>query len=104
VSAALRYAGAEVIAVDSAAAALGFVQNHRPDLILTDIAMPEMDGYTLQRKLRERGDLANTKIVALTAFPATAVSANEEEFDSYLRKPIDPFELTEKISTILKAN
>jgi CheY-like chemotaxis protein len=104
VSAALRYAGANVTAVDSATAALGAVEAHRPDLVLTDIAMPGMDGYTLQRKLRERGDLAKTKIVALTAFPATALSAKEEEFDSYLRKPIDPFELTEKISTILKTN
>ncbi|HUJ13048.1 MAG TPA: PAS domain S-box protein [Thermoanaerobaculia bacterium] len=101
VAAALRYAGADVVAVDSAAAALSYVANQSPDLILTDIAMPEMDGYALQRKLRERDDLARTKIVALTAFPASAVSANEEEFDSYLRKPIDPFELTEKIGLIL---
>ncbi|HJT18263.1 MAG TPA: PAS domain S-box protein, partial [Thermoanaerobaculia bacterium] len=104
ICAALRFGGADVQAVDSAAAALGAVEQRPPDLVLTDIAMPEMDGYSLQRKLRERSDLANTKIVALTAFPATAVSANEEEFDSYLRKPIDPFELTEKISTILKTN
>jgi CheY-like chemotaxis protein/anti-sigma regulatory factor (Ser/Thr protein kinase) len=104
ICAALRFAGAEVESADSAAAALGYVENQRPDLVLTDIAMPEMDGYTLQRKLRERNDLANTKIVALTAFPATAVSAKEEEFDSYLRKPIDPFELTQKISILLKTN
>ena len=105
VSAALRYAGASVRAVDSAQAALDYVNdNHHPDLVLTDIAMPEMDGYALQRTLRARGDLAKTKIVALTAFPATAVSAAEEAFDSYLRKPIDPYELAEKLGEILKVS
>jgi PAS domain S-box-containing protein len=104
VAAALRYAGASVRAVDSAEAALDYVKDNHPDLVLTDIAMPEMDGYALQRKLRARGDLAKTKIVALTAFPATAVSAAEEAFDSYLRKPIDPYELAEKISAILKVS
>ena len=68
---------------------------------MTDIAMPEMDGYALQRKLREQNDLSTTKIVALTAYPANVVSAEEKEFDSYLRKPIDPYELTEKVRELL---
>jgi len=63
--------------------------------------MPRMDGYALQRRLREQGLLENTRIIALTAFPASAVAANEQEFDSYLRKPIDPFELTENIKALL---
>ena len=91
--AALRSAGASVTAVDSASAALEHVEHHRPDLILTDIAMPMMDGYALQRQLRARRHLVNTPIVALTAFPASAVSGPEAEFNTYLRKPIDPYEL-----------
>ena len=104
VAAALRFAGAEVRAVGSASDALDYVKDHRPDLVLTDIAMPDVDGYALQRKLRQQNELANTKIVALTAFPATAMSAKEQEFDSYLRKPIDPYELTEKIGEILRVS
>ena len=104
IAAALRFAGANVSAVDSADSALEYVKDHRPDLVLTDIAMPDMDGYALQRKLRLKSELADTKIVALTAFPATALSAAEEEFDSYLRKPIDPHELTQRISEILRAS
>ena len=102
VAAALRYAGADVSAVASGADALDCVKNYRPDLVLTDIAMPEMDGYALQRKLREQEDLASTKIVALTAFPANVMSADEEEFDSYLRKPIDPYELAERVRELLR--
>jgi CheY-like chemotaxis protein/anti-sigma regulatory factor (Ser/Thr protein kinase) len=102
VAAVLRQAGAQVIAVDSAPAALEAIRSQTPDLIVTDIAMPEMDGYALRRRLREIPHLAGTPVVALTAFPASAVSVNEKEFDAYLRKPIDPFELTEKLDALLK--
>jgi len=102
VAAVLRQAGAHVIAVDSAPAALEAVRSQKPDLIVTDIAMPEMDGYALRRRLREDPQLAGTPVVALTAFPASAISVNEKEFDAYLRKPIDPFELTEKLDSLLK--
>ena len=98
----LRFAGAEVSLVNSATAALDYLKDHRTDLVLTDIAMPEIDGYSLQQMLRERGDLAKTKIVALTAFPATAMSGDEGQFDSYLRKPIDPYELTRKVNHVLR--
>ena len=73
-----------------------------PDLILTDIAMPGMDGWALLRILRARDDLDGVRIVALTAFPATESGGRESGFDMYLRKPIDPFELTECLSELLK--
>ena len=100
VAAVLRRAGATVTAVDSALAALSFVEHERPDLVLTDIAMPQMDGFALNRRLRERRDLRNTRIVALTAFPAS-MHSGEQEFDTYLRKPIDPMELTSTLSQLL---
>ena len=102
VAAVLRQAGAHVVAVDSAPAALEAVKAEKPDIIVTDIAMPEMDGYALRRRLRENPHLAGTPVVALTAFPASANSVNEKEFDAYLRKPIDPFELTDKLDALLK--
>jgi PAS domain S-box-containing protein len=101
IAAALRHAGASVTAVESAAKALAYTAGNRADIVLTDIAMPHADGYELQRRLRERGDLANTRIVALTAFPANVVSADEKEFDSYLRKPIDPFELAARLRELV---
>ena len=101
VAAALRIAGAELAVADSADAALDYLKTHTADLVLTDIAMPNTDGFALQRKLRERGDLAKTRIVALTAFPASSVSDSKEEFDSCLRKPIDPYELAQRVSDVL---
>ena len=101
IAAVLRQAGATVTAVESAAKALAHTANNRADIVLTDIAMPHSDGYALQRSLRERGDLTHTRIVALTAFPASVVSAEETAFDSYLRKPIDPFELAARLRELV---
>jgi PAS domain S-box-containing protein len=101
ITAVLRQAGATVTGVESAAKALAYTASNRADIVLTDIAMPHTDGYSLQRSLRERGDLEHTRIVALTAFPASVVSAEEKAFDSYLRKPIDPFELAARLREIV---
>jgi PAS domain S-box-containing protein len=98
ISAVLRRAGATVATADSASAALEFLSTHPPPhLILSDIAMPDVDGFALQRMLRERPELGNTRVLALTAFPASATGSAEAEFDDYLRKPIDPFALTQSI-------
>lgn len=98
ISAALRRAGATVATADSAKATLEFLSTHSPPhLILTDIAMPEVDGFALQRMLRDRPELENTRVVALTAFPSSATGSAEVEFDAYLRKPIDPFALTQAV-------
>ncbi len=97
----LRHAGATVTAVDSAAQALNYTAGNHADIVLTDIAMPHTDGYELQRRLRESGNMEKTRIVALTAFPATVMSGDEKEFDSYLRKPIDPFELAARLRELV---
>ena len=101
ISAVLRQGGANVKSVDSAAAALEYVESNSVDLIVTDIAMPEMNGYTLRSRLRERKELETVPIVALTAFPGAA-AGEESAFAAFLRKPIDPFELTEKLNDLLK--
>jgi PAS domain S-box-containing protein len=100
---ALRHAGATVDAFNSGSSALEYLESNRPDLILTDIAMPEMDGYAFEREVRQRADLAGVPIVALTAFPAS-VTGGDTEFDTYLRKPIDPYDLAERLKDVLTAN
>ena len=94
----LRAAGANVLPLDSASAAIEAVDRHRPDLVITDIAMPEMDGYALTRTLRSREYGATLKIVVLSAFPAR--SSEQEGVDAWLSKPIDPFELIEAIAKV----
>ena len=94
----LRAAGANVLPFDSASAAIEAIDQHRPDLVITDIAMPGTDGYALTRTLRERDYGEDLKIVALSAF--TAGSNERRAFQAYLSKPIDPFQLVDEIARI----
>jgi PAS domain S-box-containing protein len=98
VAAVLRAAGASLVHLDSAAAALAEIDRQRPDVVITDIAMPEVDGYSFARTLREREYGYQLKVVALSAFPAS--SEQHSEFNAYLSKPIDPFHLVDQIARI----
>ena len=94
----LRAAGANVLPVDSASAAIEAIDRHRPDVIVTDIAMPEMDGYALTRTLRARDYGPGLKIVVLSAFPAR--TDDQSGFNGWLSKPIDPGHFVEEIARI----
>ncbi|MFL6246172.1 MAG: PAS domain S-box protein [Thermoanaerobaculia bacterium] len=98
VTAVLRAAGANVLPLDSAAAAIEAIDSRRPDIVITDIAMPEMDGYTFTRTLRSRGYGGELKVIALSAFPARGNEGTG--FDLYLTKPIDPFHLVDDVARI----
>jgi CheY-like chemotaxis protein len=97
VRAVLLQAGANVIAVESGPAALDHFDQDHPDIILTDVAMPGMDGYEFARTVRKRQDRAAVKIIALTAFPAGTQAAEVSGFDDYLTKPMEPSDLVEAI-------
>jgi CheY-like chemotaxis protein/anti-sigma regulatory factor (Ser/Thr protein kinase) len=98
-TAVLSAAGANVLSLDSAGAALAAIDQSRPHIVITDIAMPGMDGYTFTRTLRARGYGAQLKVAALSAFPAR----NDETsgFDAYFTKPIDPFHLVDEVARIM---
>jgi PAS domain S-box-containing protein len=97
----LAQAGAEVTAFESAPQALAALENERPDLVVTDLAMPVMDGYTFVSELRARPAMANLKIIALTAFPTGTAATQQSGFDAYLAKPIDPFNLVDEVARIV---
>jgi CheY-like chemotaxis protein len=98
----LTRAGAEVTTAGSGDEALQAFKLAKPDLILTDIAMPRMDGYTLARRIRE--ELPQQKIVALSAFPAGRVGVANAPFDTYLSKPIEPLQLIEAVERVVMAS
>ena len=101
IRAALMRAGAIVEACDSGSRALAQLEHERPDVVVTDIAMPGMDGYAFTRAVRERPNLADLKIVALSAFPIDSQSAETVRFDARLLKPIDPFALVEAVAAAI---
>lgn len=72
------------------------------DLILMDIQLPLMDGYTAAKKIRENGSEA--KIIAQTAYALSGEMENflSNGFDDYIVKPIYSGQLLEKIESLLK--
>jgi two-component system cell cycle response regulator DivK len=65
--------------------------NERPDMVLLDIGMPEMDGYQVATALRQETTLSRTRIVALTASAMfTDSERSMAKFDGYMPKPINP--------------
>jgi len=97
----VEHAGAEVVAVSSAIEALQQLLTSRFDLLLSDIGMPEMDGYALLRHLRQLSGEQGGKIpaIALTAYAGEVdqKQALQVGFQRHLPKPIDPEELVKTI-------
>ena len=85
----LEQRGARVAQCDGADAALRFLTDTPVDLLIADIAMPQIDGYELMRRLRAEG--SRTPAIAVTAFARAADrrEALECGYARYLAKPVD---------------
>lgn len=102
----LQQAGAIAIAAASAQAALEILESTQPDLLLTDIGMPEMDGYMLIRQVRSRPveQGGQTPAIALTAYAAEVDRQRilAAGFQQHIAKPIEPLEVVRAIATLVK--
>jgi CheY-like chemotaxis protein len=103
---ALRESGAEVHAVHSVRSALAELATFHPDLLLSDIGMPEEDGYALIRQVRELESASGGHVaaVALTAF---ASQSDREQalalgFEEHLAKPTSPSELSRTVARLVR--
>ncbi|MFN2564981.1 MAG: response regulator [Gemmatimonadaceae bacterium] len=87
----LQYHGYRTLEAGTGAEALAAAGAHRPDLVLMDIQLPDMDGVAVLRALRADPRTAAIPVVALTAFAMTGDRERflEFGFDGYLAKPID---------------
>ncbi|AFY84739.1 hybrid sensor histidine kinase/response regulator [Oscillatoria acuminata] len=98
----LQEYGAKVRAVSSAQQAIAAIETSIPDLLLSDIGMPQMDGYMLIRELRQweaqRG--GSIPAIALTAYAGETNRQQilEAGFQQHLAKPIQPAELVQAIA------
>lgn len=87
---------AKVTTTASASEALSVLVQLEPDILLSDIAMPQEDGYSLIRKIRSQpGDIQRIPAIALTAFAREEdrKQALEAGFQQHLVKPVNPTEL-----------
>lgn len=99
----LEQAGARVTSVSSGIEALQAVELAVPDLIVSDIGMPEMDGYMLLRQVRTNGQgQQDIPAIALTAYAGEfdRQQALQAGFQQHLPKPIEPEKLISAICTL----
>jgi two-component system, cell cycle response regulator DivK len=77
--------------------------SEKPDLILMDLSLPQMDGWTATRHIKSKPDLRHIKIIALTAHAMVGdrEKALEAGCDDYVSKPIDLRELAGKLTQYL---
>lgn len=96
--------GYHVLDAESAARAVEIINEQSPDLILMDINLPEIDGYTLTSRLRQDTGLDSVPIVAMTAnvMKGDRERTLEAGCDHYIQKPIDVDLLPEQIHKFLK--
>ena len=90
---------AQVLALDghvaepvySARAALKRAASFAPEFVLLDLGLPEMDGYEVARRLRQRPEFSGVRIVALTGYGQSEDVRRSREvgFDAHLTKPVD---------------
>jgi DNA-binding response OmpR family regulator len=95
--------GYEVHTARDGEEALSVAERIRPDLILLDVSMPRKDGYEVCRILREREDMAGTKVIMLTAKGQALEKKKGIEVgaDEYVTKPFSAVDLLEKILTLV---
>ncbi len=100
----LRAEGYNVIFAENADQALLNAQTGLPDLILMDINLPDVDGYTLTSQLRRIPGLNGVPILALTAnvMKGDREKSLEAGCDGYIQKPIDVDNLPHQIESYIK--
>jgi CheY-like chemotaxis protein len=101
----LTYCKATVIAAPTATEGLELLKSERPDVVISDVSMPDKDGYEFINEIRQLSpeNGGNTPAVALTAFARAddvtkAISAG---YQKHLCKPVDSFELIRVINQLV---
>jgi len=95
----LQSEGFQVIEAEDATTAMQALNGHQPDLILMDINLPEVDGYSLTTHLKLRPELKKVPIIALTAnvMRGDRERSLDAGCDGYIQKPIDVDVFAEQI-------
>jgi CheY-like chemotaxis protein len=102
----LQRQGYEISAASNGAQGLAKALEERPNLILLDVMMPDMDGYEVTRRLRKNPATANIPILIFTAKTQLddKVTGFEVGADDYLTKPTHPVELQAHVKALLARN
>jgi CheY-like chemotaxis protein/MinD-like ATPase involved in chromosome partitioning or flagellar assembly len=99
----LQRQGFQVLAANNGAQALSQARAERPDLIILDVMMPNMDGYEVTRQLRTEPETSGICILMFSAKSQVEdkVTGYEAGVDDYLTKPVHPVELVARVKSLL---
>jgi signal transduction histidine kinase/ActR/RegA family two-component response regulator len=107
VATALGHYGADVRVAGAAHEALALLEGFAPHVLVSDVAMPGEDGYSLVRRVRAREQIGGPRVraLALTAFarPVDTEAAYRAGFEAHLAKPVEPAELALAIARLTEA-
>jgi PAS domain S-box-containing protein len=102
----LETAGAEVTTVSSPAEALRIIGAMKPDVLVADLGMPDMDGFALIERIRSspNPEVRDVPAAALTAFARSEdrTKALQRGFEMHLAKPVDPGELVASVANLAR--
>src|SRR5208283_1125917 len=99
----LEKSGFKVWAVANGMEALEFLKSQRPDIVVTDILMPEMSGYELCKRIRSDVNLRDIPVIIVTALsdPTDVLEGLEAEADNFITKPYDEGFLISRIQYMI---
>jgi DNA-binding response OmpR family regulator len=97
----LRRAGFQVQTVADGSSALSFLEKKLPDLVVLDVMLPEVDGLSILRWIRDKGD---TPVILVTARreEVDRIAGLEMGADDYVVKPFSPQELVSRVRAVLR--
>lgn len=98
----LNLAGYRVSAVGSGHAALTAVESERPDMVILDVMLPDMDGFTVCRRLGERGNAPPVLFLTARSSIEDTVTGLRIGGDDYVTKPFHVLELLARVHALLR--
>jgi len=100
----LRHAGHEIRTAHSGVEALDVVLSYRPDAVLLDLGLPEMDGYEIARRLRNKPECKELILIAVSGYGQESDKRHSEDAgcDAHLVKPVEAAKLIEVLKTLVR--
>ena len=96
--------GFDVLGASRGAAGLEIIRNEKPDLVLLDLMMPEMDGWEVYQQIKSDEAIQNIPVIVVTAKAQSidrVLGLHIAKVDDYISKPFSPQELLDSIESVL---